>query len=111
MKSKFQYQVRWKRKGDLRWRTSVRGTEKGAMSLVNALNGQPWKSYGRIAGPDDYWCCGGDECTCGGITMREFYDEQVKKKYPDGLLPIVAIEIRVREVYPWMQYKATGLIF
>lgn len=66
---------------------------------------EPWRFYGvgesSRKGPDDYVCCAGtyhDQCSCGGLTMREETEERRR-----NLPPIESIRVERRQITstPW----------
>lgn len=45
------------------------------------LNGfEEWRQYIWNTEPDDYFCCSGEECGCGGATNKEMYDSMENKR-------------------------------
>jgi hypothetical protein len=91
-----QYRVVWKRVGlpekKKRYEHLVR-----AQRFVMLLGPEPWKALGRE--PDEYHCCSGRECGCGGMTVRE---ETMNHRENIPALEYVRIEQREITLGAWM---------
>jgi hypothetical protein len=68
-----EYRVRWKREGR-RAKRKIFQTRRGADRFVLLFGQAPWKAYDKD--PDESWCCRGDECMCGGKTVRQESEER-----------------------------------
>lgn len=73
-----EFRVVWKREGcePRRKRYMRRSSAERFMTL---LGPEPWLAFDREA--DEYFCCSGYECGCGGITVKEDSDLR-RKDYP-----------------------------
>lgn len=95
MKEQTEYRVVWKRDG-------LTEKKKRYMNLVRAkrfvtlLGPEPWIALGLD--PDQYFCCSGRECGCGGTTVRE-HSEIQRKDIP--AIEWVRIEKRKIAVGQW----------
>ena len=90
---KFEYRVIWKRKGlSRKFRPFARLEFAKRYSML--LGPEPWKYSNND--PDDYKCCSGFECSCGGQTWRE-ESEYRNKNQP----PIEFLLIERRHVGDW----------
>lgn len=69
-------------------------TLTGANRFMLLLGPEPWKALKK--NPDDFWCCAGAGCTCGGITVR---DEMLGKRKDMPKLEYVRLE--QRQVGEW----------
>jgi hypothetical protein len=96
-KQRLQYRVIWKREGNhpkSRRVASLGNAEKWVGLLTS---NEPWKFLsGERTKPDDYMCCSGHECSCGGKSLREFCEAK-----REGLPKIEWIRIDVRTVSKW----------
>ncbi len=86
-----EYRVSWKRDG-MKPKRKVFQTLKGAKRLLELLGPEPWKAWGGKA--EDYFCCNGWECVCGGETVKE-RSESDRKSMP--ALEWIRIENRIVE--------------
>ena len=99
-----QYRLKWKRAG----RSERAKTFSGIPQLRRflwLLGPEPWQAFETWkAGsrPDDAWCCGGWECSCGGETFRERVENRREEL---KLTPIQWIRIEARQV---TAYHAIG---
>ena len=90
---KYEYRLVWKRNGvSVRQRKFTRLASAEKYQLL--LGKEPWK-YGGQSG-DDYKCCSGMECGCGGITWKEHSE---KMELPE----IEFTRIDKREVSDWQK--------
>ena len=64
-------------------------TERGAQDWLTILGPEPWKAFNQD--PDDGICCSGDMCGCGGVTVREHWEEK-REEMPR--LEFVRLEFR-----------------
>ncbi len=97
------FRVVWKREG-LRSKAKRYVNRGNAERLMNILTSpEPWKFYVKPAEADDYACCDGHECGCGGVTVKEESDEKHK-----DLPKLEWVRLETRSVTPW---KATGVEF
>lgn len=55
---------------------------------------EPWKLFGEKA--DENHCCSGHMCGCGGMTVREYYEDHYK-----SLPPLEYVHIEERDVGEW----------
>lgn len=64
-----EYRVIWKREGlnPKRKKYLVRAAAERFMLI---LGPEPWRAFAD-GDPDEYFCCSGRECGCGGTTIRE----------------------------------------
>lgn len=69
-------------------------THRGAEKFMLLLGPEPWKYFGK--NPDDYVCCSGRECGCGGLTYREQAEE---KRFAE----IEYVRLEEREVGEWQK--------
>lgn len=93
---KQQYRVTWMRAGFRRAKVREFGTEAGARRFILLFSAEPWK-YDTKRGPDDLWCCsGGPECSCEGITVRE-YHEKTRAEVP----ALIWARLESRQVGEW----------
>lgn len=58
-------------------------------------NPEPWLAFDLD--PDDYACCSGNECGCGGATNRETFS-----KRREGLPKVITYGVEEREVGKWV---------
>jgi hypothetical protein len=70
-------------------------TRRGVERFMLLLGPEPWKYFG--ANPDDYVCCSGRECGCGGLTYRE---QAEGKRFAE----IEYIRLEEREVGEWVKH-------
>jgi hypothetical protein len=95
-----EYRLLIQRKGNALkdWRCrSLKGVERRIGLLTHP---EPWRffasRYEALKGPDDYVCCAGtyhDECSCGGVTMRE-QSEAARRDLP----PIESLRLEARQI-------------
>ena len=96
---RIQYRVRWKREGCDEKRV-VYETERGARRLMLLLGPEPWLAFGYD--PDEYQCCSGGMCGCGGQTYRQAMLD-TRKTMPE--LEFVTLEQRPIQVGKWTAAK------
>ena len=89
-----QYRFVWKRAG-LTPRSKVYSRLSTAQHYALLFGPEPWRYYTE-KGPHELACCNGDECGCGGYTVRE----QSERKTKD-LPKIEWTRIERRDVGPW----------
>lgn len=98
-----EYRVVWKRESFERDGITSRSKQKRKryVSLKRAerfmrllTSAEPWKELGQDG--DDYFCCSGHECGCGGQTVREAFTA----KYAD-MPPVEFVRLEEREVGKW----------
>lgn len=66
---------------------------------LTLIGPEPWNAYLRPGdGPDDYRCCSGAQCGCGGASYREEAAAYRAQKYPNGLPPIESVKVLKRTV-------------
>lgn len=91
-----EFRVVWKRSG-LRKKERVCKRLTTAEKTLTLLSG---KEDDRLAvlglDPDDYHCCNGYQCGCGGVTNREWYRRGLY-----GLQPLEYARIERRRVGAW----------
>src|SRR5271157_3526171 len=69
-------------------------TLRGAQHRISLLGDAPWDAFGLD--PDRIYCCDGQYCGCGGVTVRtHFLDSR------EGMSPIEYIHLEEREVGRW----------
>jgi len=92
-----EYRVVWKRAG-LRRKVKRFATRRAAERLLIRLTDpEPWRTYLREGqDPDDYRCCSGHECGCGGITYRQ-EAEDMRANQP----PLESVQLEARRIEPW----------
>lgn len=91
---RYRYRVVSKREG-LRPKVKTFATLAAAQKRITVLTSpEPWVAMGR--GPDDYVCCSGFSCGCGGATYRE--ETQALRTQMPALL---WVRLDRREVSPW----------
>jgi len=73
-----QYRVVWKREG-LRPKRRVFARRGTADKFLLLFGPEPWRYLGKE--PDEYVCCSGYQCGCGGETHRK-HDEAVRATLP-----------------------------
>lgn len=104
MRSRTEFRVTWARihPGDGQAGPSVKDksrtfrTRHHANRWIRLLGPEPWTAYG--VDPDEFACCSGIECGCGGLTNRQSSDEKRK-----GMPPVKWILLEMRQVTegPW----------
>lgn len=106
MRTTTEYRIRVYREGLDHPKTFLRKTRHGKDRLLVLLGPEPWKAY-TDRGPDEYLCCSGYECGCGGQTVREESDAR-----REGVPPVVRIEVSERSVTraPWGEYVRVGAV-
>lgn len=97
---KIEYRLVWQRSGQRR--KSRRFIYKKTLDRFMTLMGpEPWKAYGKS--PDDYDCCNGRECGCGGLTMQQRSDLRRQE------MPAIEFKrVEVREVGDWVGWPQDG---
>jgi hypothetical protein len=60
------------------------------------LGPEPWLAFGKD--PDALYCCSGDECGCGGLTVREQSDDE-RAKIP----ALEYVRLQERAVGEWQE--------
>jgi len=86
-----EYRVVWKR-NDLKQKTKKYTTLRGAKRFMILLGDEPWKAFDHD--PEDYICCSGSDCGCGGQTVRNHF---LRKDQPK----IEFVRLEQREVGEW----------
>lgn len=89
-----EYRVKWKREGLNAKRVKYTARKFAERRLALLTSDKPWEVL-RID-PDTFQCCGGYECGCEGLTVREHL-EAMRARMP--ALEYAVIE--QREVGPW----------
>lgn len=92
-----EFRVVWKRDG-LRSKAKRFATRRAAERLIFILtDAEPWRAYLRDGdGPDDYKCCSGYQCGCGGTTYRQ-EAEDTRANQPK----LEWVRLEMREVGQW----------
>jgi len=95
-----EYRVSWKRAG-MRPKSKVYQTRKGAERQLVLLGPEPWKAWGGKA--EDYFCCSGWECLCGGETVKERIESDHKT------MPALEwVRMEHRNCEPWCPANGKG---
>jgi hypothetical protein len=88
-----EYKVSYKRVGlDARRKKFARLAS--AERFIALLGPEPWLVLGKD--PDDFQCCPGNECGCGGATVRES-----DAAYREGMPDLEYVRLERRTVGPW----------
>lgn len=90
-----EYRVKWKRAGLDSKRVKYTSRKFAERRVALLTSTEPWVLFGK--NPDEYECCSGYECGCGGETVREFSD-RMRADMP--ALEYAVIE--QRQVGPWV---------
>lgn len=86
-----QYRIRVKRVGAAP-KDRFRWSGRGLGNYLLLLGPEPWKAY-TDRDPDEFLCCDGGNCGCGGLTIRE--DAMARR----GSLPAVeSVDVSCRTV-------------
>lgn len=97
---KVEYRVIWKREGCRAKSRRSQGLASAERRVGLLTSAEPWKFLRdtKGKGPDAPYCCPGTsyECGCGGITVREWCDEQRR-----DLPALEYVRIESREVGAW----------
>ena len=91
-----EYRVVWKREG-VRRKVKRFASLKLAQRKMLLLGPEPWlgaSEYGK-RDPERLNCCSGHECACGGLTVREWWEQL-------GLPKLEYMHIERREVGKWL---------
>jgi hypothetical protein len=94
--SKFQFRVVSKRAGQ-RERAKLYATLRGAQRRAALYGPEPWTAHGRS--PEELWCCDGNQCPCGGDTVRQHH-ESLRRELP----ALEFVRIERRRVSAWEEY-------
>lgn len=91
MRTVIEYRVSWQRGPDehdcyIR-KSATFGSLKGALRRVLLLGPEPWLAFGKL--PNEMDCCTGQECACGGLTVRQASDERRKNLPPLVGSPVI----------------------
>lgn len=98
----FEYRVVWKREG-LGQKIKVFQTIKAAKRYVSLLSGdEPWKAFGFSG--DSFVCCSGSECGCGGLRVKESFENKMK-----GLPKLLFVRMDYRKVGEWSENQKVVL--
>ncbi len=98
-----EYRIVWKREG-CRQKAKRFVSLKAAQRKMRVLGPEPWTAFDKFSGrdePDNYSCCDGHECGCGGLTVRQWWKQL-------GLPKMEYIHIEKREVGKWTLPGDTG---
>lgn len=91
-----QYRVIWKRVGWILEKKKRFSKRFYADRLVTLVGPEPWKALGHE--PEDYVCCSGFECSCGGRTVKQDSDEKRKDMPP---IEYIRMEVREVSIFEW----------
>ena len=92
-----EYRVKWKRAGLSPKRTRYTSLKAAQRKLGLLTSAEPWLYYGAgLDAPDDWHCCSGHECGCGGITVRQ-QCEALRRDMP----PLEYAKLDMRPVGEW----------
>lgn len=86
-----QFRLTWKREGNKPKHKKYRSMKPVNRMLTLLTSAEPWTATDE--NPDDYACCSGYGCGCGGETVRE---RMLKRR--EGLPPIEFIRVTKRTV-------------
>lgn len=97
----FEYRVVWQREGRAQ-QVKRYAKEKGAEMRYQLLtSAEPWKLIGQEA--NDWVCCSGSECGCGGETYA------TKTKRINDEAPLKYARVEARSVGTWeARYERVG---
>jgi hypothetical protein len=85
-----EYRIVYKRH-ELKPKRKLYKSLRGVRRFLLLLGDEPWKAFGRD--PDEFYCCDGHYCRCGGKTVRE----DVMDRYKE--IPLLEwVKIEEREV-------------
>jgi len=91
----FVYRVVALREGNTRPRvTEFKSLRAARRRFALLTSPEPWRAYGHD--PESKMCCGGGNCGCGGLTVRESYMEKRAR-----LPKLVYARIDRRKVSEW----------
>lgn len=82
----------------MRYRTYK--TLAGAKRRMALYGPRPWEAFGED--PDDYGCCDGSDCGCGGFTVRQHHEDRRA-----GLPPLRMLLLQERDVSEWRASNAS----
>lgn len=96
-----EYRVVWKREGCGR-RVKIFALLKSAERRVSLMTSdKPWEAFGKKA--EEYNCCSGRECGCGGQTVEQTFN-QVRSSIPK----LIFVEIEERPIGSWSVLQRGG---
>lgn len=102
-----QWSVVWKRVDSLPKRKRY-WSRAQAEHRALLLGPEPWlyemdRWEKKPKDPDSRMCCDGYVCGCGGLTVRQHYEQRRAELVESGMPPVewVRIERRTVEVTPW----------
>jgi len=97
-----EYRIKWKREGDARPKTRIYQRRAPAEHLSLILEGRQAEAFPDKT-PDDFACCNGRECGCGGESNAEVWERRNAEFAPleDGP------RIEVRTVGEWSLESGT----
>ena len=95
MRVKRDWRVTWKRDGT-KIKHKIYTNKASAKRFMVLLGPEPWKAVDFESVLDNFMCCNGRECRCGGITYRDYYE-----KAREGLPPIIEMYLESRFVDTW----------
>lgn len=90
----FEYRVTWKREGLSPKRKVYARRASAERRIALMTSPEPWRVYS--SDPDEFFCCSGNYCGCGGISVRE-NAEAVRSALP----PMEYVRLEVRTVRDW----------
>jgi hypothetical protein len=93
---RYEFRVRWQREGEGRC-SKLYQSEQMARRWCMKLEGRMEELTGL--NPDDFACCSGAECGCGGALNRDVWEQEAAKYPPLVFGPVVD----TREVGDWQQ--------
>ena len=92
-----QYRVRWQREGFPPKSKSYGNNRARAEAMALFLQGRVEEATGHAR--DDFKCCDGRECGCGGVTWGESWDARLAKI--GEVPPLLFARIETRKVERW----------
>lgn len=89
-----EYRVAWKREGQRKKYRRFAQKKFADRWIILLTNPEPWIAFGFDG--EDYECCDGVDCGCGGVTIRDCFERRAA-----NLPKLVWYERQEREVGEW----------